>query len=172
MTDSTITNEEKIAAIGAQQKANKWAERQDSARNQQAQAERQSIERYRTNRIAAIQIQLNGIPARIKNASAMVVDADELASVWASQVDCLANNYAMRLHGARHSASPVRLELGSPEAHAYFSGSEIKKSLRQLALTANNRSFGNPLPDVESLAAELRDEEKRLREELAELKLG
>ena len=171
MTTSITPIEEKIASIGAQQKADAWSARQESARKQQADTERQRIERYRSNRIAAIQSQLNGLPARFQNAKEMAANADELASVWASQVDSLANAYAMRLHGERHSGRPARLELGTAEAHAYFSGSVIKKSLRQLALTANNRSFGAPLPDVESLAAELRDEEKRLREELAELKL-
>ncbi len=77
----------------------------------------------------------------------------------------------MRLHGERHSGRPLLLELGSPEAHAYFHGSVIKKSLRQLALTANNRSYGAPLIDAESFAAELKEEEKRLRAELSELQL-
>ena len=167
----TTTIEIQIAEIAAKQKDEKWAARQEAARQQQADVEHQRVERHRTNRIAQLQAQLKQIPERIKNANSMAADADELASVWVSQVDNLASEYAMRLHGERQSGRPARLELGSPEAHAYFSGSVIKKSLRQLALTANNRSFGAPLLDVESLAAELRDEEKRLKEELAELKL-
>lgn len=127
--------------------------------------------RHRTNRIAQLQAQLKQIPDRIKQAAALSSDSDELAGVWSTQVDGMANAYAQRLHAERQSGRPARLDLASPEAHAFFFGSQIKKSLRQLALTANSRSFGAPLLDVESLAAELRDEEKRLRAELNELQL-
>lgn len=165
------TFEIQIAEVAANQKAEKWAARQEAARQQQANAERQRAERHRTNRIAQLQAQLKQIPDRIKQAAALSSDSDELAGVWSTQVDGMANAYAQRLHAERQSGRPARLDLASPEAHAFFFGSQIKKSLRQLALTANSRSFGAPLLDVESLAAELRDEEKRLRAELNELQL-
>lgn len=165
------TIQENIAAIGAQQKAANWQARLEAAQHQQAKEQTQRVERYRSQRIAQLKSQLEGIPARIKQAATLAVDADELAGVWATHIDGLANEYAQRLHGERQGGRPVRLELGSPEAQAYFFGATIKKSLRQLALTANNRSFGAPLIDAESFATELREEEKRLRTELSELQL-
>jgi len=169
---SITTNiEDQIAAISAQHKADAWGARQEAARQQQADAERQRVERNRANRIAQLQAQLKQIPARLKQASTQAADADELAGMFALQVDHLANVFAMKVHAERNGGRPVRLELGSPEAHAYFHGAAIKKHLRQLALTANNRSFGAPLIDAESFASELREEEKRLRSELAELQL-
>ena len=38
-------------------------------------------------------------------------------------------------------------------------------------MVATSRHFGAPLPDAESFAAQLKEEEKRLRSELAELQL-
>lgn len=163
--------EQKIANISAKQKADRWAARQESARQQQAETERQRVERYRTQRIAAIKSQLDGLPARIKNATALASDADQLASVWAAHIDGLANEYAQRIHAERQGGRSIRLDLASPEAQAYFFGSTLKKSLRQLSITASQRSFGQPLLDAESLAAELHEEEKALRAELAELQL-
>lgn len=166
-----MTIEQKIADISAKQKADQWALRQESARQQQAEAERQRVERYRSQRVAQIKTQLNSFPNQIKQAAATAADADELANLWSAQIDDLANTYAMRLHSERQGGRPVRLELDSQGAHAYFHGQAIKKALRQLALTTNQRSFGQPLLDPESLANELRDEERRLKEELAELQL-
>lgn len=165
------TLEQKIADIAAKRKADQWAARQEAARQQQADTERQRVERYRTQRIAAIKAQLDGMPARRKHAEIQAADADELAGMFSTQLDHFANTYISRLHGERHGGRPVRLELGSQEAMAYFFGPTIKKSLRQLAMTVNQRSLGQPLLDVESFAAELREEEKALRAELAELQL-
>ena len=165
------TIEQQIADISAQQKADAWAARQESARQQQVDAERQRAERHRTNRIAQLQAQLKQIPTRLKQADAQAAEADSLASVWASDVDDLAANYAKSLHAARHSARSASLELGSPESLAYFFGGQIKESLRELALTANSQSFGAPVIDAESLAAELRNEEKKLKAELSELEM-
>ncbi len=163
--------EQKIADIAAKQKADQWAARQEAARQQQVESERQRVERYRTTRIAAIKDQLNGFPMRIKQAATTAADADDLAALWSAQIDELANSYAMRLHSERQGGRPLRLELDSAPAQAYFHGQAIKRAIRQLALTTNQRSFGQPLLDPESLANELRDEEKRLKAELAELQL-
>lgn len=162
--------EQKIADISAKQKADQWAARQESARRQQAEIERQRVERYRTQRITAIKATLAGMPARLKQAEMAAKDAEELAAIWSAHIDELANTYAKRLHSERQGGRPVRLELDTEGAHAYFHGPAIKKTLRQLALTTNH-SFGRPLLDPESLASELRDEEKRLKAELAELQL-
>ncbi len=164
------TIEQKIADIAAKQKADQWAARQEAARQQQADTERQRVERYRTQRIAHIKTQLDGIPARRKHAEMAAKEAEELASIWTQQIDQQADIYVKRLHGERQTGRPARLELGSEEAQAYFFGSQIKKSLFQLAATTNQRS-GAPLIDPESLAAELRSEEKKLKAELAELQL-
>lgn len=164
------TIEQKIADIAAKQKADQWAARQEAARQQQADTERQRVERYRTQRIAAIKAQLAGMPARRKHAEMAAKDAEELAAIWAQTIDFQANAYAQRLHAERQSGRPVRLELGSEEAQAYFFGSQVKKTLLQLAATATQR-FGAPLIDPESLAAELRSEEKKLKAELDELQL-
>lgn len=163
------TTQEAIHAIGAQQKAAAWQARQEAAQRQQAEEQAKRCERYRSQRIAQIKAQIDGMPARRKHAETQAQEADELAGILANQVNNMANAYALRIHGERQGGRPVRLELGSPEATAYFFGSQIKKSLRQLALTANNRNFGQPLIDAESLAAEFREEEKRLKAELAEL---
>jgi hypothetical protein len=163
--------EEKIAAVAAKQKADNWANRQEAARQQQADSERQRVERYRSQRIAQIKAALDGMPARRKHAEIAAADSEELAGIWTKQVDWQANAYAQRIHGERQSGRPARLELGSEEAQAYFFGSQIKKSLLQLAATATQRSFGAPLIDAESFAAELRNEEKKLKAELAELQL-
>lgn len=165
------TIEEQIAAISEKQKADRWAARQEAARQQQADAERERAERCRLNRITAINSQLKGIPARISQAATQAADADELAGMFSAQVDALANGYAMARHAERHGGRLPRLELGSPEATAYFFGGQIKSALRQLAMTTNQRSFGQPLIDPESLANELREEEKALRSELGELQL-
>ena len=52
--------EEKIAAVAAKQKADNWANRQEAARQQQADSERQRVERYRSQRIAQIKAALDG----------------------------------------------------------------------------------------------------------------
>lgn len=166
-----MTNQENIAAIGAQQKAANWQARQEAAQHQQAHEQTQRVERYRAQRTAQIKAQLEDIPARRRQAETLASEADELSGILSAQVDSLANTFATRIHGERQSGRPVRLELGSPEAQAYFFGANIKKSLRQLALTANNRNFGAPLIDAESFATELKEEEKRLRAELSELQM-
>lgn len=165
------TIEQKIADIGAEQKAAKWAARQDAARRQQETEERQRVERYRTQRVAQLNNALKDIPARRQAFEARDAEAEELAAMFAAQIDDLASNYAQRIHAERHQGRGVRLELGSEGANAFFHGVIIKKGLRQLALIANSRSFGAPLIDPESFAAELRDEEQRLRAELAELQM-
>lgn len=165
------TLEQKIAAIAAKQKADQWAARQEAARQQQADTEHQRVERYRSQRVAAIKAQLAGMPARRKHAEMQAAEADELAAMFAGQVDFFANTYISRLHGERQGGRPVRLELGSQESIAYFFGASIKKTLRQLAMTVNQRSLGQPLLEPESLVNELRDEEKRLKAELDELQL-
>ena len=165
------TTQETIDAIGAQQKASSWQARQDAAQRQQAEEQAQRVERYRSQRIAQIKAALEGMPARRKHAEMQAAEADELASILSSQVDNMANAYALKVHGERQGGRPVRLDLGSPEAQSYFFGGQIKKALRQLALTANQRNFGAPLIDAESFAAELKAEEQRLRSELAELQL-
>jgi len=166
-----MTNNETIEAIGQQQRDALWQQRQEAAQRQQAEDQAKRVERYRSQRISQIKAQLDGMPARRTHAETQAQEADELAGMLATQVDNLANTYISRLHGERQGGRPVCLELGSPEAQAYFFGAGIKKSLRQLALTANQRNFGAPLIDVESFAAELKVEEKRLRDELAELQL-
>lgn len=167
----TQTTQERAADIGAQQRNAHWELRQEAAQRQQANERAKLIERHRTQRMAQLKAQLDGLPARIKQAQSAANDADELAAVWSAHIDTMANTYTQRLHGERQSGRPARLDIASQEAQAYFFGSQIKKNLRQLALTVNQRSYGQPLLDAESLAIELRDEEKRLKAELAELQL-
>jgi len=166
-----ISIEQQISEIAAQQKADAWAARQESARKQQADSEHQRVERYRTNRIAQLKDQLKGIPARRKSFESHAAEAAELCAVLQNNVEALANEYVFRIHAEVHQARGVRLELCSEGANAFFHGVEIKKGLRQLAMVATSRHFGAPLPDAESFAAQLKEEEKRLRAELAELQL-
>lgn len=165
------TIEQRIADIAAKHKADAWAARQEAARKQQADSERQRVERYRTNRIAQLKDQLNGIPAQRKRFETHAADAAELCAVLQNNVEALANEYVSRIHAEVHQARGVRLELGSEGANAFFHGVEIRKGLSQLAMIATSRQFGAPLPDAESFAAQLKEEEKRLRSELAELQL-
>lgn len=167
----TTTIEIQIAEIAAKQKDDKWAARQQAARQQQADTERQRVERYRINRIAQIKNALEGIPKRKASFENLAAEADDLCAMLSGSVDTLASNYIQRVHSERHQARPIRLELCSEGAVAYFFGAHIKKSLRQLSLAATARDPGAPLLDAESFATELRDEEKRLRAELAELQL-
>lgn len=170
-TEQTTELQQRIAAIGAKERDDHWALRQEYAQRQQAEQERLRIERHRTQRIAQVKAQLDGLPARIKQAQSAASDADELAAVWSANIDRLANEYTQRLHAERHSGRPARLDIASQEAQAYFFGGQIKKSLRHLALTVNQRSYGQPLIDAESLAEELKTEEKQLRDELSQLQL-
>lgn len=167
----TQTTQEIAADIGAQPRNANWELRQEYAQRQQANERAKLIERHRTQRIAQVKAQLDGLPARIKQAQSAASDADELAAVWSANIDRLANEYTQRLHAERHSGRPARLDIASQEAQAYFFGGQIKKSLRHLALTVNQRSYGQPLIDAESLAEEMKTEEVRLRDELAELQL-
>lgn len=165
------TIEIQIAEIAAKQKDEKWAARQEAARKQQADSERQRIERHRANRIAQLQVQLKGIPARRNSFETHAADAAALCEILKNNVDELARNYAHRVHAEVHQGRGVRLELGSEGANAFFHSGTIKKGLRQLALIATARNPEAPLIDAEAHAAELRDEEKRLRAELDELQL-
>lgn len=160
-----------IEAIGQQQREARWKQRQEAAARQESEQQAQRVERYRSQRIAQIKSALAAMPARRKHAEMAAGDAEELASIWTKHIDSQANTYTQRIHGERQSGRPVRLELGSEEAQAYFFGSQIKKSLLQLAATATQRSFGAPLIDAESFAAELRNEEKKLKAELSELEM-
>lgn len=167
----TQTIEEKIADIASQQKAEQWERRQQAAKAHEHEAEHRRAERFRTQRVAQLQHQLKDIPNRKKLAEAHAAEAEELAGMWSNEIDNSAQRYALRVNSERQSGRPIRLDLASPEAMAYFFRGIIKKSLRQLALTANQRSIGVPLLDPESLAAELREEEIRLRAELSELQV-
>lgn len=169
MNANSIENQ--IAIASEQQRSEGWASRQEAARRQQEEAERNRAERYRTQRISQLKAALESIPSRRNHAENHAKEADELAGILSLQLDRLANDYVLSIHGERQGGRPVRLELGTPEAQAYFFGATIKKQLRQLALTANNRNVGAPLLDAESLANELKEEEKRLKAELAELQL-
>ncbi len=171
MTTTQNEVQKRAAEIGAQQRDAHWALRQEYAQRQQAEEERKRIERYRTQRIAQLKAQIDGLPAKIKQAQSAASDADELAAVWSAHIDRLANEYSMRLHGELHSGRPARLDIASEEAQAFFFGRDMKKCFRQLALTVNQRSYGQPLIDAESLAEELKTEEKQLRDELSQLQL-
>lgn len=116
--------QELAAAIGAQQRDALWQQRQEAAARQEAEQQSQRAERYRSQRAAAIKAQLEQMPARRKHAEIQAAEADDLANILQTQVDNLANGYALRLHGERQGGRPVRLELGSPEAQAYFFGSQ------------------------------------------------
>lgn len=161
--------QETIDAISKQQNEARQDERQANIQRQIAEQNAVRAKKQRELRIEQIQNTLNGLPARRKQATSQATEAAELAEMLEIQVDSLANNYVRLIHTARQSGRPIRLDLSSPEAIAYFNGSTIKKELRQLALAANNRNLGAPLIDVESFNADLREEEKRLRDELAEL---
>lgn len=165
------TTKETIDAIGQQQNEARFAERQANIQRQTAERDAARDKKQRELRIEQIQNTLNGLPARRKQAASQATEAAELAEMLESQVDSLANDYVRLMHTARQSGRPMRLELSSPEAIAYFNGAAIKKGLRPLALAANNRNLGAPLLDAEAFAAELREEEKRLRAELTELQL-
>lgn len=160
-----------IEAIGRQQREARWKQRQEAAARQESEQQAQRVERYRSQRIAQLQNALKDIPNRRNAFEARDAEAEELAAMLAKQVDDLAGNYAQRIFAERHQGRGVRLELGSDGANAFFHGATIKKGLRQLALIANSLSFGAPLIDPESFADELRAEENRIRDELAELQL-
>lgn len=163
--------EQKIAAASAQQRNEAWAARQEAAKRQQTDEISQRAERFRSQRIEQLRAALDGIPARRKAFEQRDAEAGELSAIFSTSVDAMANAYATRIHAERQQGRSIRLELGSEGAMAFFFGSEIKKGLRQLALIANQRSFGAPLIDPESFASELKAEEQRLRGELAELQL-
>lgn len=171
MTTTQNEAQERAAEISTKEHDGFWALRQEAAMRQKAEEERKRIERYRTQRIAQLKSQLDGLPQRIKQAQTAAADADELAGIWSAHIDKLAIEYTMRLHSERHSGRPARLDIASQEAQAFFFGRDMKKCFRQLALTVNQRSYGQPLIDAESLAEELKTEEVRLRDELAELQL-
>lgn len=163
------TMQETISTVSKQQNEARFAERQANIQRQIAEQNAAQDKKQRELRIEQIQNTLNGLPARRKQAASQATEAAELAEMLESQVNSLANDYVRLMHTARQSGRPMRLELSSPEAIAYFNGAAIKKGLRPLALAANNRNMGAPLIDVESFNAELSKEEKRLRDELAEL---
>lgn len=160
-----------IAAISDQQRADRWAERQASAKRQEAEAEHQRIEKFRTQRIAQIKSQLDGIPARHKAADMKQAEADDLAGIFSRQLDSLSAKFAQDVHASVHGGRAVSLDLGSPEAQAFFFGDVFKKGIPRLAQIATTRNLGAPVADQETLVAELKAEEKKLRTELAELQI-
>jgi hypothetical protein len=59
----------------------------------------------------------------------------------------------------------------SPEAMAFFHGTTINKAIPRLAQIATAHDPRTPFADLEVLNAELKADEKRLHEEVAELQL-
>lgn len=161
--------QETIEAISQQQQEHVIAERQAKSQRAIAQQNHERNSKQRHLQIERIKITLAGFPARLKQAESQDRDAEELAEILGKQVDHLARNYAIRIHNERQSGRPIRLELASEEAAAYFNGPNIKQQLKHLALSANARNFGAPLVDSETLTAALREEEKSLRAELIQL---
>lgn len=166
-----MIEQETIAAIGQQQRENHWALRQESAKRQAIDLERQRVAKERARRIATLKAELASIPALRRRHSMIAEDATQFEESLLGTVDRLASAYHQRIATDRQQARPIHLLLNSEEAIAFFFKDQIKAGMKNLALFAASRTGNIGEYDSEKYLLELERREQSIQQELDELQV-